>query len=298
MKILVTGSSGMLGSDLGLILSKDHELSGMDMKEAPSGASPYRRYFKADITQEAEVKDIIAEAKPDVVIHAAAWTDVDGCELDPVKAEDANTFGTRNVAEAAEAVRAPLIFISTDFVFDGKKTTPYTEEDKAGPINVYGRTKCEAEKIIMERSSAYAIVRTSWLFGEHGRNFADTITRKAANGEKLYVVNDQVGSPTYAHDLSIAIGKLLEKDLASGREIFHVSNGGKCSWYEFAREIVELTIGNKSAVRPITSLELDRPAKRPAFSVMDNKKFMKAAGCAMRPWKDALIEYLKKKGNK
>lgn len=290
MKILVTGSSGMLGSALSKTLKPDNTIVGMDLVEPEAQDAGLKAFYKADITELDSVKKIFDKETFDLVIHAAAWTDVDGCENEPDRAYAANTLGTRNIKESSKEV--PVIFISTDFVFDGEKSSPYAESDSPNPINVYGRTKLEGEEII-SKLAYYTIIRTSWLFGRGGKNFVDAIIEKR-NEKSLSVVNDQVGSPTYAKDLASAIKELIEKNKTRGKEVFHVSNSGECSWYDFAREI---TLGIKAevSIEGITSEKLARPAKRPLFSVLDNSKFKKETGYIMRPWKEALSEYLKEK---
>ena len=284
---MVTGSSGMLGTDLCDSLSKKHEVVGIDIKE---GNCPTHM---VSITDAVGVQSVFERESPDVVIHTAAWTDVDGCEQDREKARDINVKGTEAVAESASVGDIPVVAISTDFVFDGTGDSPYTEDEKPGPISFYGRTKYEAEGVIQARLARYAIVRTSWLYGKGGRNFIEVILAKAKAGEDLKVVDDQTGSPTYTRDLSVALERLLDTDLMSGREIFHVSNSGQCTWYGFARSILDSGGFPETVIEPITSDELGRPARRPRYSVLDNTKFNKASGYSMRPWREAVEEYLK-----
>ncbi|MCK4852383.1 MAG: dTDP-4-dehydrorhamnose reductase [Candidatus Omnitrophica bacterium] len=289
MKILITGSSGMLGTDLCKALAKDHDIAGVDINVPPVKV---HAFHSASVIDADEIGRIMEGEKPDLVIHAAAWTDVDGCERDPEKAEAVNVKGTRNIVNAAAGRNIPVMFISTDFVFDGNKREPYMEDDDPCPVSVYGRTKYEAEEVVKSGSSAYAIVRTSWLFGRNGRNFVDTILSKAASGERLRVVNDQTGSPTYTKDLSAALAGFLCSGRVPGRDIFHVSNSGRCSWYEFAEYITGYKGFKEAVIEKVASDELARPAKRPCFSVLDNGKFSRATGYIMRPWKEALEEYL------
>jgi dTDP-4-dehydrorhamnose reductase len=293
MKILVTGSSGMLGTDLCEVLGEAHEVDGMDLKDPSPGAGRPQDFYLADMTDQAAVEKVFSTARPELVIHTAAWTDVDGCELDPEKAGRMNTDGTRVVAEAAEKYGAAVILISTDFVFDGRKSAPYNVDDEVSPINVYGRTKLDAEEAVKSAVSRYAIVRTSWLYGRNGRNFVDTIIAKGREKGRLSVVDDQVGSPTYTVDLARALKALAESMYVEGQETFHVSNSGRCSWYGFAvRAVAEAGLHRDVAVDPIKFDALDRPARRPAFSVLDNTNFQAATGYAMRAWEDALKEFL------
>jgi len=304
--ILITGSSGMLGVDLCSELYKYYEVYGLDISSNRSRAGlnlPYnsrptaQRYFDCDITDEKKIAEVIAKVKPDIVIHAAAMTDVDGCESDKDKAYKINGIGTENVAAACSKTDSILIYISTDFVFDGKKKEPYREIDKPNPLNVYGDSKLKGEEAVIKNLKRYFILRTSWLYGASGRNFVDTIIAKAAGEEVLQVVNDQIGSPTYTKDLAKAMHALLIRIFSqyaipyTQYGIYHVSNSGSVSWFEYAKEILRLA-GSDAKVVSISSGELDRPAKRPAMSVLDNSKFVKFTGHKMRNWKDALKDYI------
>jgi dTDP-4-dehydrorhamnose reductase len=315
-RVLIIGSSGMLGIDLADELKKDYDVSGVDVMRPASaintersGASAgrhascvMRNFYKGDITKRIEITRIIRNAKPDAVILTAAMTDVDGCELDPAKAYKINGEGAKNVALACKQVGAPLIYISTDFVFDGKKKKPYKETDKPKPVSVYGDSKLKGERAIKRTLKNYFILRTSWLYGKRGKNFVDTILAKARTGESLKVVDDQVGSPTSTIDLARAIHILLSviaspaKGVAKQSQnvsygIYHISNSGSVSWYDYAKEILRLT-GSKAKVEPISSTELKRPAKRPAMSVLDNSKFEELTGYKMRNWQEALASYV------
>ncbi|MDD5428963.1 MAG: dTDP-4-dehydrorhamnose reductase, partial [Candidatus Omnitrophica bacterium] len=238
-----------------------------------------------------------------IVIHAAAWTDVDGCERDREKAYRINASGTENVAVACKNAGAVLIYISTDFVFDGKKKEPYTEEDKTDPLNIYAASKLAGEEAVRKNLKEYFILRTSWLYGAGGKNFVDTIIAKAGTEKELKVVRDQAGSPTYTKDLACAIHRLADKIFRDRRQptaafgTYHVSNSGSVSWYDYACEILRLA-GLDTKVKAITSAELARPAKRPAMSVLDNSKFASFTGYAMRDWKIALKEYIMKEKEK
>ena len=294
MKVLITGSSGMLGRDLARVFGKENQVVGIDISgEKQDDCSSF---YRADITDPAKVNEIFDKERPDLVIHAAALTDVDGCETDPEKAKRINTLGTRNIAEACGDIGSPLIFISTDFVFDGSKNSPYTEDEETNPINVYGRTKWEAEESLSEACRDYAIVRTSWLFGEEGKNFVDTVVKKGKADKVLRVVDDQIGSPTYTKDLAIALYNFAKKEDISGSAVYHASNSGDCTWCAFARKIRDLAGGMEDVkVEPIPSSELDRPAMRPKYSVLDTSKFEMRSGCKMRSWQEALEEYIKGK---
>jgi dTDP-4-dehydrorhamnose reductase len=182
-----------------------------------------------------------------------------------------------------------VLYVSTDYVFDGRKGSPYQEEDPPGPLSAYGRSKLEGERVIQSLAPHWTIVRTAWLYGTHGRNFVKAIREKAASGEPLRVVDDQVGSPTYAKDLAQAIAHLLQRGLTG---TFHLTNSGACSWCEFARAILDLTGHADVPLSPISSKELDRPAPRPAFSVLDNAAWRGAGLPALRAWPDALAAML------
>ena len=314
-KVLITGSSGMLGTDLCRELGGDYEVYGIDNRSRAGLNLPYnsapaeQRYYKCDITDEAETLRVFTETKPDFVIHTAAWTDVDGCELGKDKAYKINSEGTENVALGCKETGATLIYISTDFVFDGKKRSPYKETDRTNPLSIYAESKLLGENAIDRILTGYFIVRTGWLYGKNGKNFVDTIIAKAGTEKELKVVDDQVGSPTYTVDLAKAIRRLLksarEKLVNRGRAgfnlpynklpevcgIYHISNSGSVSWYEYAKTILKLT-GSTMKVVPITSEELNRPANRPAMSVLDNSKFIKLTGYKMRNWKEALKDYI------
>lgn len=308
-RVLITGSRGMLGVDLCQELRGNYELIGLDLVNSPQ--SIVHSFKNVDITDKKNIETVIKRARPDAVIHAAAMTDVDGCELDPKKAHKINSDGAKNVALACKAADAVLIYISTDFVFDGKKKKPYKETDKTNPLCAYADSKLKGEEAIKKILKKYYILRTSWLYGKNGRNFVDTILAKANSGEELRVVNDQVGSPTYTVDLARAIRILIDKvrlssivhrlsSKASSRAhfsvpsgIYHVSNSGAVSWFEYAKEILGLA-GIKARVIPISSEELNRPAKRPAMSVLDNSKFIKFTGHEMRPWQEAVKDYVER----
>ncbi|MBU1083919.1 MAG: dTDP-4-dehydrorhamnose reductase [Candidatus Omnitrophota bacterium] len=286
MKILITGSNGMLGRALCETLRSGHELIGTDINVSDGPD----KFYIADLREKHVIDDMFGKERPDIIIHAAAWTDVDGCEDDPEKAREMNVEVTKNVAEAAGKNGSFLIYISTDFVFNGKKNIPYTEEDETAPVNVYGQTKLDGEHALA-RLERYAIVRTSWLFGGNGKNFVDTMVNAGKAEKVIKVVDDQIGSPTYARDLAVALKKIVERPENSAKEIFHVSNSGQCSWHEFAKEILRNNVSIQ--ISPITSEELNRPAPRPKFSVLDNSKFERFTGHKMRPWQKALGEYLR-----
>jgi len=244
----------------------------------------------ADIRDAKRVLEVVQEARPEWIVLAAAYTDVDGCESKPELAFAANRDGAVNVAAAAKQVGARLVFLSSDYVFDGKKTTPYETGEARNPQSVYGRTKAEAEIRLLELMPDCCIARTSWLFGVGGKCFPDTILKLAASRPALDVVNDQRGSPTYAEDLARAIIQLCRKN-ATG--IVHATNAGDCTWFEFAEEIVKSS-GLATTVRPVSSQQMARPAPRPAYSVLSPAR-LRTLGIEMPSWHDALRRYLEQR---
>jgi dTDP-4-dehydrorhamnose reductase len=242
-----------------------------------------------DITQDGVIKKIKTFA-PDLVLHIAAYTNVDGCELEPEKALQVNAMGTKNVATVCKELEIPLLYISTDYVFDGENPIPYVEWDQPNPLNVYGQTKLEGELWVKRLVKDYWIIRTSGLYGRWGKNFVDTIIKKAKEVDTIKVVADQTGSPTYTKDLANAIKKLIRTDNFG---IYHITNSGWCSWYEFAQTIIG-TYGKITCdVLPISSDELNRPAKRPKNFRLLNFAWDTIFKEPLRTWQEALNEYIK-----
>lgn len=291
MKVLITGISGMLGVDLYETLREECEVVGSDIKDFPSISLPSPPLHKVDITDGHGLRKLFCQLALDFVIHTAAYTDVDGCEENPDRAHMVNALGTQNIALICQKKNIPLVYVSTDFVFDGKKNCPYTELDEPHPLNVYGRSKLAGENYVRSLVERYFIVRTSWLYGRYGKNFVETILKLAEGKEELTVVDDQVGSPTYTKDLAHGMKRLL---LSNSYGIYHITNSGSCSWYEFAKEILKLADIRRVKVRPINSEELARPARRPQFSVLNSSSSGRGAETIMRPWKEALKEYIKR----
>ncbi len=239
-----------------------------------------------DITDRPGVSRVLEGLRPELVINAAAYTDVDGCETNPELAERVNALGPANLAGACWALGCRLVHVSTDYVFDGRKGSPYVPDDPIGPPSEYGRTKADGERRVREILKDHVIVRTSWLFGVHGKNFVKTILRLAGERDELRVVDDQVGCPTYAPDLARA---LLTLGRGRWRGTYHFCNDGACSWFEFATEIVRLG-GGGARVVPMTTAELDRSAARPAYSVLDTETLTRDTGIRPRRWQEALAE--------
>jgi dTDP-4-dehydrorhamnose reductase len=277
MKVAIFGISGLLGKALLREWSED-EVVGFTSSAA-------------DIRDPAQVRAVVAETRPDWIVLSAAYTDVDGCESNSELAFAVNRDGALNVAEAAKIAGAKLIFLSSDYVFDGKKTSPYETGDKRNPQSVYGRSKAEAEVGLLYLLPDCCIVRTSWLFGIGGKCFPDTILKLAPSRPKLDVVNDQRGSPTYTVDLARAIIQLCREN-ASG--IVHVTNRADCTWFEFARETVR-GAGLTTEVLPVSSQQMARPAPRPAYSVLSPKS-AEHYEIVMPLWQDALQRYLLERG--
>ena len=272
MRLLVTGAAGMLGSDLiPYLRTRGHEVIGIDME--------------VDIRDLASVQACVAEVAPEGVIHAAAWTDVDGAEANEPAAYAVNAEGAGNVARAAAHRGAPLVYVSTDYVFDGTLGRDYTEDDLPAPIGAYGRTKRAGELAVLEAHPGGArIARTAWLYGAHGRNFVDTMRSLGAEREAVQVVADQVGSPTWTRDLSPA----LESVLALPAGIYHTAGGGSVTWAGFA-EAIFADAGINCRVEPITTAQLGRPGPRPARSVL---AVTRPDAPRLRHWREALRAYL------
>lgn len=278
MKILILGSSGMLGKDLSIILSVQNEVVGKDIGDL-------------DITDAKGIYEEVAAIRPQLVINAAAYTDVDGCELNRQLAFAVNAEGAKNVAMACAISRVKMVHFSTDYVFDGSSPGPYQEEDPPNPLNVYGESKLSGERFIQGVLKDHLIIRTEWLYGRNGKNFVDTILKQASLQKELRVVNDQRGAPTFTKDLAKAVEVLLPQPTTG---IVHITNSGSCTWFQLAKKIMELKEFSHIQVRPTTSKDLNRPARRPENSVLDCSKFERICGQKMRFWEEALDEYFNK----
>jgi dTDP-4-dehydrorhamnose reductase len=290
MKILITGAKGQLGTQIIKMLeSKNSELGTLDLAYAKAeiiGAGS----DVLDITNITAVRQYIRQLKPDVVINCAAYTNVDACETNIDLAFKVNAIGPRNLAMASEEVGAKLIHVSTDYVFSGVGTVPYREYDLANPQSVYGATKNAGDEFVKQFSSKYFIVRTAWVYGCYGNNFVKTIIKAAKEKGHLDVVNDQRGNPTNAEDLAYHLLKLA---LTDEYGIYHCTGTGECSWYDFACKIVEYS-NIQCTISPITSEKINRPAKRPAFSSLDNMMLRCSVGDEMRAWQEALKVFIEK----
>ncbi|MEW4431803.1 dTDP-4-dehydrorhamnose reductase [Paenibacillus pabuli] len=282
MKVLVTGANGQLGRDVVLLLEKKgHSVLACDRDQM-------------DITNQTQCNDVISSYHPEAVIHCAAYTAVDAAETDIDGAYKVNAVGTRNVAVAAERVGAKLVYISTDYVFDGNSSSPYQEYDNTNPQSVYGKSKRAGELLVQSLSSKWFVVRTSWVYGLYGNNFVKTMLKLGQEKPKLQVVHDQKGSPTFTVDLA---GFILELMLTEMYGVYHASNSGTCTWYEFteaifaeARNVGGFTI--QAQLEPCTTEQFPRPAPRPRNSVMDHLSIRTNGLADIRPWREGLREFI------
>ena len=275
MTILITGSKGQLGMELRKLLDE----KGMNYTATDSG--------EMDITNQTAVDAFFQKVNPTLVFHCAAYTAVDKAEDEGKDLnEKVNAIGTKTIAEAAEAHGAVMVYISTDYVFDGNNSKEYTEIDQANPQNEYGRMKYEGEQWVQNICSKYYIIRTSWVFGEFGNNFVYTMLRLAKTHPVLTVVDDQIGRPTWTRTLAAFMLHLLDTDAVFG--LYHLSNDGSCSWYEFACEILK---DYDVEVKPVSSAEYPQKAYRPKHSIMDLSK-AKATGFQIPTWKEALSQFI------
>lgn len=277
MLVLVTGVNGQLGYDvLKELTAKGHEAVGVGRSEL-------------DITDESAVSSYVQNLSPEAIIHCAAYTNVDAAETDQEGAYKVNALGTKYLAEAAKFVGAKMVYVSTDYVFDGAGTEPYEVNHPTKPLGVYGETKLVGEKFIQETLEKHFIVRTAWVYGINGNNFVKTMLKLGQDRKELGVVYDQVGSPTYTVDLAKFLVELIDSEKYG---VYHASNEGVCSWHEFAVEIFKQA-GMEIQVNPLTSDQFPRPAARPKYSVLSKKKIEEEGFTPLRDWKEALREYLK-----
>jgi dTDP-4-dehydrorhamnose reductase len=275
-RALVTGATGMLGSDVVTAL----DASGWSVVP--------RSKADLDVTDEAAVQRVLRDVRPDVLVNCAAFTKVDDSETDP-RAAAVNADAVDLLASECLARGVGLVHVSTDFVFDGRQRVPYREDDETAPLSAYGRTKREGEEAALRAPHAL-VVRSSWLFGRGGWNFVEAILKQVESGKtELAVVADQTGRPTATPDLAEAIAGLLQTG-ATG--IYHFANRGEATWWDFARAILDLTGRGHVEVRPLESATLARPAARPAYSVLDTTRYEKRTGAPIRTWREALVEYL------
>jgi dTDP-4-dehydrorhamnose reductase len=280
MRVLIIGANGMLGKDLVQVFS-DSSIDFLGLGKSD-----------LDITDLEATESKLLKINPSIVILSAAYTLVDNCEDQKELANSINGNGSKNVAVACKKIGARLLYVSTDYVFDGSKDGSYIEEDPTNPINVYGQSKLLGEKYIQEVLDDYLIIRTSWLFGLGGKNFVESIFNRGQKGEDLRVVNDQIGSPTHTGDLAGAILKLAQNGT---KGIINISNSGICSWQEFAAAIYSEIGLDESKVAPISTAEFGAKAPRPKNSRLSSERFEKVTGYKLRDWKEALKSYLEQR---
>ncbi|MHB8073333.1 dTDP-4-dehydrorhamnose reductase [Desulfosporosinus fructosivorans] len=278
MKVLVTGAKGQVGTDMVLCL----ELHPIQYQVFGYGRPDL------DITDVIQVAKTFEQVKPDVVIHTAAYTQVDLAETDRDRAHAVNAIGTRNLVVEAEKIDAKFVYLSTDYVFDGQKETPYSESDRTNPQSVYGKSKRAGEEFVLSLSSKHFIVRTSWVYGKYGANFVKTMLKLEHEGKALNVVDDQFGSPTYTVDLAHLLQQLIDTECYG---IYHVTNSGSCSWYEFAKKIFEVA-GKQVQINPCTTADFSRPAPRPAYAVLEHEGIKLNGFQDLRPWQEGLEDFL------
>jgi len=280
MRVTIFGATGMLGYAL-IHKWQEDKVTGLGSAEA-------------DIRGLDQVTNAIEQSRPDWIVLAAAYTDVDGCELNPALAMNVNTYGAVNVARAAAATKARLLFVSTDYVFDGKAREPYTEKSEPFPLSVYANSKLAGEFLVRTTAKKGFVIRTCGLYGVAGSqgkggNFVQTMLAKARRGDAIRVVHDQVVTPTYTVDLAAQIGEVLP---TGNFGLFHMTNEGSCTWYEFAQAIFELS-GLDADLSPTTSDLYKTPAIRPKYSVLENARLKELGLNRMRHWREALAAYLK-----
>ncbi len=288
MRVLITGANGMLGIDLGAQL----EAAGHDVIRTDVGAREGMRvksWEPMDITDTASVAKTVLQHQPDAIIHGAAYTDVDGCERNPDLAYRVNALGTWNLAAVCGAHQITLAYVSTDFVFDGTKTTPYTEFDAPHPLGHYGASKLAGERYVAQLCRKHFIARTAWLFGAHGPSFPAKMLELAKTRTELNVVCDQTGSPTHTVDLSQTLIALLDSPLYG---TYHVTNAGSCSWNQLAQKTLELAGVKNLEIKPIPASQWPRPTQVPPYSVLRRYTLELQGRDNLRPWQQALAEFI------
>lgn len=280
-KILITGGNGQLGKEIATRTAPNHTFIPLGKDEL-------------DITCQREVEKKVNELKPTHIIHAGALTAVDQCELEQQKAFEVNAIGSFHLANAARAVCANMLYISSDYVFDGTNHHPYEEGDQPSPSSTYGMSKWLGERLVKSALPSSTIIRTSWVYGHGGRNFVNTMLRLAAQQKEIKVVSDQIGCPTYTADLADVILQLIDKKGG----MYHVSNSGSCSWYEFAKRILVEAGYDPSIIHPISTEDFGAVAPRPAYSVLSHSNLIAEGVTPPRHWAEALKEYLVKERTK
>jgi dTDP-4-dehydrorhamnose reductase len=267
----------MLANALLPCLADRHEVTGVDLNDF-------------DISQEAAVQKAFRDLRPEFIYHLAAYTDVDGCEANPQLATQVNAEGTANLARSCSEVGATMLYVSTDYVFDGSGDRPWREDDSTNPLSAYGRSKLQGEQAVISLLKPHLVVRSSWLFGPKGKNFVSTILKLAADRDELRVVSDQRGSPTYTRHLASKLAEFID---IKSYGIYHVTGSGSCSWFEFTQAILKSSGFNHVRVVPISTHESARRAPRPAFSVLENQRLTESHMGVLPHWTEGLADYLK-----
>lgn len=289
MKILLTGATGLLGQAIWKFLKDEYEI-------IPISLSGRNNTISCDLRDENQVAELINNYHPELIIHTAAVTDVDLCEREPKLAHDVNTIATRNLTWYSSRIHSAFIYVSSDYVFDGEKTTPYVEDDEPQPINVYGISKLGGEKYVSYFMEEYFIFRTSLLFGEYRENFITRCVQKLAKKEKVIVAKDQIISPTYVDDFAQALRAFLKKARIPQNElrygIYHLVNRGKCSRYELAVEVARILNCDTNLVVGVSLDQIPKDAERPLFSALSCDKFQEFTEIVMPDWKQALNKFL------
>lgn len=275
-RVLVTGTRGMLGSEVVLALARSCDVTGADIDDF-------------DLTDPEATRCAVRAVAPDVVVNCAGYTDVDGSEANRELAFAVNAAGAGNLAREAVSLGAYMVHLSTDYVFDGKKGGPYNEDDEPHPLSVYGESKLAGEREVQGAGGHHLIVRSAWLYGHNGGNFVETILKLAAETEGLQVVEDQVGPPTSATDLSLILKELIT---ARAQGVVNATNSGSCSWFQFAEKILEYSGIRGVSVQPVTTGSFPRPARRPPYSVLSLERLSGVIGWVPRPWHEALRDYI------
>lgn len=283
MRVLVTGAAGQLGKDVVCLFEQEgHEVQGCDRSVL-------------DITNMEQCQEIVTAFQPNAIIHCAAYTAVDAAETDADEAYRVNAIGTRNLAVAAEKVDAKIVYISTDYVFDGRSKHPYREYDPTDPQSVYGKSKRAGELLIQSLSSRFFIVRTSWVYGAHGNNFVKTMLRLGQEKPHLQVVDDQTGSPTYTVDLARFLLELIQTEKYG---VYHASGSGECTWFVFTQAIFEVARSRgyniTAQLEPCTTEQFPRPAPRPVNSVLDHMSIRTNGLTDLRHWREGLVDFIQK----
>jgi dTDP-4-dehydrorhamnose reductase len=279
MKVLVTGSAGMLAKDLITCLSQ---------REYEILAPPEDEF---DITDLAAIRSVVDQCKPELVINCAAYTKVDEAEKEELQALTINGYGVQNICLVCQENDIPLVHFSTDYIFDGAKESPYTIYDEPNPASAYGRSKLLGERYVLWLLNKFYLIRTSWLFGYYGRNFIETVLELGQREKQISMVNDQKGCPTWAYHLAQAVADLIETQRYG---IYHITNSEPTTWFDFAREILRLS-GKDIEVIPVTTDQFPRPARRPLNSVLDPFPLHQVLGREMPSWREALEEYLERR---